>query len=71
MIGITTFQGFHRYSTDDQWHVPHFEKMLYDQGQLASAYATAYQISHQVDFANVLHDILGYVKQDLSDMVGL
>uniref|UniRef100_A0A8D2LH20 Spermatogenesis associated 20 n=1 Tax=Varanus komodoensis TaxID=61221 RepID=A0A8D2LH20_VARKO len=36
-------QGFHRYSTDQRWHVPHFEKMLYDQGQLAAAYAKAYQ----------------------------
>lgn len=38
------FQGFHRYSTDSSWHVPHFEKMLYDQGQLAVAYITAYQV---------------------------
>uniref|UniRef100_A0A673LIK3 Spermatogenesis associated 20 n=1 Tax=Sinocyclocheilus rhinocerous TaxID=307959 RepID=A0A673LIK3_9TELE len=37
-------QGFHRYSTDSSWHVPHFEKMLYDQGQLAVAYITAYQV---------------------------
>ena len=37
-------QGFHRYSTDDKWHVPHFEKMLYDQGQLASSYLDAYQV---------------------------
>ncbi|RXN01241.1 hypothetical protein EOD39_7389 [Acipenser ruthenus] len=36
-------QGFHRYSTDDSWHVPHFEKMLYDQAQLSVAYITAYQ----------------------------
>jgi len=38
------FQGFHRYSTDTEWHVPHFEKMLYDQAQLVTAYATAYQV---------------------------
>ncbi|KAI4873516.1 hypothetical protein NFI96_032599, partial [Prochilodus magdalenae] len=37
-------QGFHRYSTDSSWHVPHFEKMLYDQAQLAVAYITAYQV---------------------------
>ncbi|KAH0629441.1 hypothetical protein JD844_011511 [Phrynosoma platyrhinos] len=36
-------QGFHRYSTDQRWHVPHFEKMLYDQGQLAVVYAKAFQ----------------------------
>ena len=37
--------GFHRYSVDARWHVPHFEKMLYDQAQLAQAYLTAYQFS--------------------------
>lgn len=37
-------QGFHRYSTDSSWHVPHFEKMLYDQAQLAVAYITASQV---------------------------
>lgn len=37
-------QGFHRYSTDSSWHVPHFEKMLYDQAQLAIAYITASQV---------------------------
>ena len=42
-------QGFHRYSTDDNWHVPHFEKMLYDQGQLVLCYLDAYQVS-QVSF---------------------
>ena len=38
------FQGFHRYSTDAEWHVPHFEKMLYDQSQLADTYLNAYQV---------------------------
>lgn len=38
-------KGFHRYSTDDRWHVPHFEKMLYDQGQLAVALANIYAVS--------------------------
>ena len=37
-------QGFHRYSTDEFWHVPHFEKMLYDQAQLACVYLEAYQV---------------------------
>ncbi|XP_036428697.1 spermatogenesis-associated protein 20 isoform X3 [Colossoma macropomum] len=41
-------QGFHRYSTDSSWHVPHFEKMLYDQAQLAVAYITAYQSEHSL-----------------------
>ena len=38
------FQGFHRYSTDRFWHVPHFEKMLYDQAQLAALYADGFQV---------------------------
>ncbi|MBN3306349.1 spermatogenesis-associated protein 20 isoform X2 [Amia ocellicauda] len=63
-------QGFHRYSTDSIWHVPHFEKMLYDQGQLAVAYITAYQISGDVFFADVARDILCYVSRDLSDKSG-
>ncbi|XP_064636883.1 spermatogenesis-associated protein 20-like isoform X2 [Lineus longissimus] len=63
-------QGFHRYSTDARWHVPHFEKMLYDQGQLASVYAEAYQISEDEFFANVAKEILQYVGRDLSDKNG-
>ena len=41
-------KGFARYSTDGRWHVPHFEKMLYDQGQLCVAYANAYQVRLRV-----------------------
>ncbi|XP_019349910.2 spermatogenesis-associated protein 20 [Alligator mississippiensis] len=63
-------QGFHRYSTDQRWHVPHFEKMLYDQGQLAAAYAKAFQISGDEFFADVAADILLYVSRDLSDRAG-
>ncbi|KAM4623410.1 spermatogenesis-associated protein 20 isoform 2-T2 [Polymixia lowei] len=63
-------QGFHRYSTDSSWHVPHFEKMLYDQAQLAVAYITAYQISGDQFFADVARDILHYVSRDLSDKSG-
>ncbi|CAJ1081174.1 spermatogenesis-associated protein 20 [Xyrichtys novacula] len=63
-------QGFHRYSTDSSWHVPHFEKMLYDQAQLAVAYINAYQVSGEQVFANVAKDILVYVSRDLSDKSG-
>ncbi|MGH0144934.1 UNVERIFIED_CONTAM: hypothetical protein FKN15_004375 [Acipenser sinensis] len=63
-------QGFHRYSTDDSWHVPHFEKMLYDQAQLSVAYITAYQMSGDEFFAEVARDILSYVSRDLSDQSG-
>uniref|UniRef100_A0A8D2ZU50 Spermatogenesis associated 20 n=1 Tax=Scophthalmus maximus TaxID=52904 RepID=A0A8D2ZU50_SCOMX len=63
-------QGFHRYSTDSSWHVPHFEKMLYDQAQLAVAYITASQVSDEQLFADVAKDILLYVSRDLSDKSG-
>uniref|UniRef100_A0A8C5HCV8 Spermatogenesis-associated protein 20-like TRX domain-containing protein n=2 Tax=Gouania willdenowi TaxID=441366 RepID=A0A8C5HCV8_GOUWI len=63
-------QGFHRYSTDSSWHVPHFEKMLYDQAQLAVAYITAFQVSGEQLFADVAKDILCYVSRDLSDKSG-
>ncbi|XP_067432075.1 spermatogenesis-associated protein 20 [Thunnus thynnus] len=63
-------QGFHRYSTDSSWHVPHFEKMLYDQAQLAVAYITASQVSGEQLFADVAKDILVYVSRDLSDKSG-
>ncbi len=57
--------GFHRYSVDDAWHVPHFEKMLYDQGQLAIAYLEGYQLTGETAFADVARDILAYVERDL------
>ncbi|KAJ3607866.1 hypothetical protein NHX12_024917, partial [Muraenolepis orangiensis] len=63
-------QGFHRYSTDGSWHVPHFEKMLYDQAQLAVAYISAFQVSGEQFFADVSRDILRYVSRDLSDKSG-
>ena len=57
--------GFHRYSTDATWHVPHFEKMLYDQAQLAISYADAYQITRDPFFADILRGILEYVLRDM------
>jgi len=63
-------QGFHRYSTDRAWHVPHFEKMLYDQAQLAVAYCEAYQITKDSFFADVAKDIFQYVDRDLSHPAG-
>jgi uncharacterized protein len=58
--------GFHRYSIDAVWHVPHFEKMLYDQAQLACAYLDAYQISHDPFFAATAKDVLDYVQRDMT-----
>ncbi|KAF6299789.1 spermatogenesis associated 20 [Rhinolophus ferrumequinum] len=63
-------QGFHRYSTDRQWHIPHFEKMLYDQGQLVVAYSQAYQISGDEFYSDVAKGILQYVARSLSHRSG-
>jgi uncharacterized protein YyaL (SSP411 family) len=57
--------GFHRYSVDRYWHVPHFEKMLYDQAQLANAYLDAFQITQDRQYADVARDILDYVARDM------
>jgi uncharacterized protein YyaL (SSP411 family) len=62
--------GFHRYATDEGWHVPHFEKMLYDQAQLAVSYLEAFQITHNESFANVACDVCDYVLRDLSHPEG-
>jgi uncharacterized protein YyaL (SSP411 family) len=62
--------GFHRYSVDGHWHVPHFEKMLYDQAQLASAYLDAFQITRDADFAVTARDILDYVRRDMTSPEG-
>jgi uncharacterized protein YyaL (SSP411 family) len=62
--------GFHRYSVDGFWHVPHFEKMLYDQAQLAVAYLEAFQITHEPIFEGVARDILDYVRRDMTAKEG-
>ncbi|MGH9162260.1 MAG: thioredoxin domain-containing protein [Vicinamibacteraceae bacterium] len=62
--------GFHRYSTDRVWHVPHFEKMLYDQSQLAISYTEAYQITEEPFFAETARDILDYVLRDMRGREG-
>lgn len=62
--------GFHRYSVDGQWRVPHFEKMLYDQGQLALLYLAAYQAGQDPFHAEVAADILSYVLRGMTDPQG-
>jgi uncharacterized protein YyaL (SSP411 family) len=62
--------GFHRYSTDAHWLVPHFEKMLYDNAQLARAYLMAYQVSGNAFFRDTAEQTLRYVLRDLSDAGG-
>lgn len=62
--------GFHRYSVDRYWRVPHFEKMLYDQAQLAVTYTEAYQITDDKSFADAAKDILAYVSRELTSPLG-
>ena len=62
--------GFHRYSVDRFWHIPHFEKMLYDQAQLVCAYLDAFQITHETRYAEVARDTLAYVRRDLASPQG-
>ncbi|KAL6271785.1 hypothetical protein ACE6H2_028696 [Prunus campanulata] len=57
--------GFHRYSVDECWHVPHFEKMLYDQGQLANVYLDAFSITKDVLYSYIARDILDYLRRDM------
>ena len=62
--------GFHRYSVDGDWLVPHFEKMLYDQAQLVIAYLEASQAGGDPFFADVARDTLQYVLRDMTDEGG-
>ncbi len=58
--------GFHRYSVDSKWLVPHFEKMLYDQALLSIAYLEAYQVTGKAEFAQVAREIFTYVLRDMT-----
>ena len=62
--------GFHRYSVDERWLVPHFEKMLYDNAQLVPLYLAAYQLSGDRFFADIARDTLGYVCREMRDPAG-
>src|SRR4051794_9196479 len=62
--------GFHRYSVDEKWFVPHFEKMLYDQAQLAISYLEAFQITADQGYASIARQILDYVQRDMTDRAG-
>lgn len=57
--------GFHRYSTDSEWLLPHFEKMIYDQASLMMAYTEAYQITKKQEYADVVTEIFEYVTRDM------
>jgi uncharacterized protein YyaL (SSP411 family) len=62
--------GFHRYSVDETWLVPHFEKMLYDNALLTLAYAEAYQITHNEDYRDVVASTLHYIMHDMQSPEG-
>ena len=62
--------GFSRYSVDEQWLVPHFEKMLYDQAQLVNLYLDCYQIRRDAHLAQVIRETLGYVVRDMTHADG-
>ena len=63
--------GFSRYSTDAKWHVPHFEKMLYDNGQLVSLYADAYLITKNELYKDVVTETLDFVERELTTNKGI
>ncbi len=62
--------GFHRYSTDRQWLLPHFEKMLYDQALLALAYLETWQMTHEPAWKQTAEEIFSYVLRDMTDPEG-
>ncbi|UCE27392.1 MAG: thioredoxin domain-containing protein [Candidatus Coatesbacteria bacterium] len=62
--------GFHRYSTDREWLVPHFEKMLYDQALVATAYIEAYQATGKPEYADTTREVFEYVLRDVTSPDG-
>ncbi len=62
--------GFYRYSTDNQWMIPHFEKMLYDNGPLLALYAEAWQITGNARFATVVDETIAWVTREMTAPTG-
>ncbi|XP_024370757.1 uncharacterized protein [Physcomitrium patens] len=62
--------GFHRYSVDEYWHVPHFEKMLYDNAQLVNVYLDAFAVSKDLTYSYVARDVLDYLIRDMTHPEG-
>jgi uncharacterized protein YyaL (SSP411 family) len=62
--------GFHRYSTDDFWRVPHFEKMLYDQAMMIMAFTEAFQITSDTFYSDTINDIAGFLDRELISQDG-
>jgi uncharacterized protein len=62
--------GFHRYSTDRKWMIPHFEKMLYDNAQLADVYTEAYRATNKIDYKEVAEELFGFILAEMTDESG-
>ena len=62
--------GFSRYSVDKKWHIPHFEKMLYDNGQLVSLYSKAFQITGDENYKKIVHETLEFIRRELTTKEG-
>jgi uncharacterized protein YyaL (SSP411 family) len=62
--------GFHRYAVDEQWDVPHLEKMLYDTGQLASTYAAAYERTGDAYYGQIVRETLDYILREMTGAGG-
>ncbi len=62
--------GFHRYSTDERWFLPHFEKMLYDNGQLMRAYTEAYAVTEKPLYREAVEDIFGWLQREMTHEQG-
>src|SRR4030088_2515369 len=62
--------GFHRYAVDEQWLVPHFEKMLYDNALLARVYLDAWQLTHDPAFRRVVEQTLAFVRREMTSPEG-
>jgi uncharacterized protein YyaL (SSP411 family) len=62
--------GFHRYSTDEHWRVPHFEKMLYDQALVATAYTEAFQATGQAEYRATAEEVMAYVLSEMTSPEG-
>ncbi|MGE0172727.1 MAG: thioredoxin domain-containing protein [Oligoflexales bacterium] len=63
--------GFHRYSTDEEWLVPHFEKMLYDNALLVTAFSEAYQLTKDEEFRSIVTETLEYLDRDMTSSEGV
>ncbi|MEM7311720.1 MAG: thioredoxin domain-containing protein, partial [Planctomycetota bacterium] len=63
--------GFHRYSVDRFWHIPHFEKMLYDNGQLATVYAEAFELTGDKSYERAVNEMMTFLAEEMTDKEGV